>query len=295
MLNIAKTESNNEVKIVGTLNELDIRKGTTSDGREWIGGDAKISVDQEIENSMTENIVTVKMFSMKLKKDGTPNKVYERISKYPETLISASAAEDKSQVSRVSMTAKISENAFYNQEKGKIITSYNIDGNFINTARGSEEECATFILSGVIGNMREEVDREGTETGRLLIDFIVIGYAGKANVITLVAEGTKKDFIEQHWNKEDTVNVSGKIRSTFKKEIKKIDQGFGEPIEKVMTTSSRELVITGGSASCLDEEYSYDSADIKLALENRKAEHEKLKNSAPKAKTVSNSNGFSDF
>ena len=74
MLDIKKVESKNEVTICGLLNELDITPGTTTDGREYIRGRARIQVDQEINGEMVTSEVPVSMFAMKLKKDGTANK-----------------------------------------------------------------------------------------------------------------------------------------------------------------------------------------------------------------------------
>jgi hypothetical protein len=45
MLNIKERESKNECYISGILNELDIVEGTTSDGRDYVRGTAKIRVD----------------------------------------------------------------------------------------------------------------------------------------------------------------------------------------------------------------------------------------------------------
>jgi hypothetical protein len=45
MLDIEKVQCKNVVEICGLLKELDIVEGTTSDGRSYVRGSAKIGVD----------------------------------------------------------------------------------------------------------------------------------------------------------------------------------------------------------------------------------------------------------
>ena len=59
-------------------------------------------------------------------------------------------------------------------------------------------------------------------------------------------------------------------------------QGFGEPVKRTRTESSRELIITGGSAGGLEDMFSYDADDIKAALNERQKRIEELKNGANK-------------
>ena len=93
MLDIKKIQSTNTVTIIGTLNELNIEEKTTADGRAYVHGTANVKVDQEINGTMVENIIPVRMFSMRLKKDKTPNAVYDGIVRMKETFTSAAAAE----------------------------------------------------------------------------------------------------------------------------------------------------------------------------------------------------------
>lgn len=290
MLDIKKIESENIVTIVGTLSELEIVKDKTSDGREYVRGTAKIRSDIDIYGKMTENEYVVRMFSMKLKKDGNQSKVYDRICAYEEDFISLAAAETPDQATRVSITANIKENAFYDQTTDSIKTGWGLEGNFLNKARATEEDKAEFMLSGYIGKMREEFNKDGEETGREIVDLVLIGYNGKASVVSLIAADSKADHIKTNWEKDDTVQVTGKINMMSKTEYITIEQGFGEPIKRPKTISVKELVIGGGSAAGLPEDKSYDKDDIKVALGERKAAHEALKTATPKTQAKKNDN-----
>lgn len=297
MLNIKEVQSQNECFISGVLNELDIVEGKTTDGREYVRGTAKIRVDQEINGKVQENIVPVSMFSMKLKKDNSPNSVFTRILGYKDTLISEAIAETPSQASKVTLSGKscnIAENLWYDQRTDQVRSGFQISSNFINPKRDNDKDKAGFELSGVVLNTRPEIDsKTEEETGRLIVNLGIIGYNGTINVVDLIASDTAKAHIEANWTNGDTVKVVGLINVSQKVVTWKEEQGFGEPIERSRTESKRELIITGGSAGGLDEGLSYDADDIKAALAERKAKMESIKQNSKASKPAPKStDGF---
>lgn len=290
MLDIKKVESTNECYITGILNELEIAEGSGVDKNgksyDYIRGVATIRVDQEENGKVVENLIPVSMFSKRKKNDGTDNKVFDRIKNYGENFISAAAAEDISQATRISVmgkTVNIGENAYVNKNTGKINSTFQISSNFLNLARESDKEQAVFELSGVVLNFRPEVNSQEEETGRLIISFGIIGYGGRISVVNLYAEDNAKSHIESNWNKGDTVKVVGNIKMTQKVITWNEEIGFGKPIERKRVESRRELVVTGGSACGLDEGLSYDADDIKVSLAERKAYQDELLENAKSA------------
>lgn len=295
MLDIKKTQSTNKVTIVGMLNELEIEEKITNDGRGYVSGKASIRVDQEIGGKKVENIIPIRMFSMKKKKDGTDNVIYERIAKLKDKMTSLAAAEEPSQASKVLITgATLQENMWADKTTGQVKKDFQISANFMKEAKDEDEDCGVFELTGVIGNMKDEYDKNGDETGRLKISFIVIGWQGKADVIELTVENPNAvDFIKNNWELEDTVSLTGIINMTYKTETWTEEQGFGEPIKRTRTISKRELIVTGGSPSGLDEAFSYDTNDIKAALEERKIREQEIENGGKTVKKpTTNSFGF---
>lgn len=295
MLNIKQVQSKNECYISGILNELEIVEGKTHDGRDYVRGIAKVRVDQEVNGKLQENIIPISMFSMKLKGDNTINKVYTRILGYKENLISVAAAEDISQASKVTIAGKtcnIEENLWFDQRTNVVRSNFQIAGNFINAKRDNDKEEARFELSGVVLGMRPEINSQEEETGRLIVNFGVIGYNGRIDVIDLIAEDAAKTHIEANWMKGDTVSLVGIISMTQKTVSWMEEQGFGEPIERTRTESRRELIIKGGSAGGLEESLSYDADDVKAALAERKGRMEEKKKTTKPAVKASNSDGF---
>lgn len=284
MLDIEKVQSVNEVTVIGVLKELDVEERETSDGRKYITATARVGVDQEINGVMTENIVPVRSFSMRKKSDGTDNKAYDNILAMKD-FISEAAAEDcaPTRVMFSGRTCNINENIYVNRT-GKLIDGiFQIDCNFPNKDKRNLPDEATFTLTGIVGSIKPEY-KDDEETGRIKVKLIVVGYRGKANVIELVAEaGNAANFVEQNWHEQDTVSLTGAINMTYKVEEKKVEQAFGAPAIERHTDSKNELIITGGSFP-LDEDKSYDSGQVKVALGERQARIKEIEDAA-KAKT----------
>ena len=295
MLNIKQVESTNECVITGTLNELEIVEDKTKDGRAYIRGTAKIKVDQEIEGKLVENIIPVSMFSMRLKKDGTENKVYDRILGYKNNLISAAAAETPAQASKITIAGKacnITENMWVDKTTGNVRTGgFSINSNFLNAKKDSDKEQAIFEMTGVVLGKRDEMQND-EPTGRLIISFGVITYGGKINVIDLYAADSAKAYIETNWNDGETVKAIGVINSSSKVIEWEEEVGFGEPIKRQRTQSRRELIITAGSPNGFEESLSYDADDVKAALAERKGRIEEMKNNASNAAKPKSSSDF---
>lgn len=293
MLDIKKVESDNYFNIIGTLNEIEVKEGTSAaKNDQWISCTLQVRVDQEIDGKTTENIIPVNLYAMRHKSNSTElNTNYDRIVDYKENLISLGSCEKGKEnfASKVAITASIRENTFYTKT-GEEVNDWRLSTNFVNNWRASDEEGARFQVTGVVVKKFRETNRDGDETGRLIIKLCLIGYAGKANVIEFCAYGTKADYIDQHWNKGDTIKCAGFITMTNKIVETKEDTGFGDPIITRRTETRRELVIDRGSGEGLDEGHSYDADDIRVALDERKAELVKAQAAAKEKKPVKASN-----
>lgn len=296
MLNIKKDESVNEFNIVGILNEMDVKEGTSSKTNDdWISIKMDIRLDQEYDGRVEENIIPVKLFSSKHKK-GTKeiNNNYERFKKYADTLISLGACDEgkENMASKLSIQAKIKENSFAAQD-GRFVENWELSTNFANSQKPQDKEGSSFIVTGTIVGMNKELDKDGNETGRLKIKLCLVGYNGAANVIDFVASGSPANYIENNWNEGDTVKAAGIIRSTQEVVSKEEEVGFGEPIVKNYTRTTRELVITSGSRGGLDDDSSYDADDIRTALNERKARKEEaIANASKSSSAPANKGGF---
>ena len=285
MLNIKdrNSQSVNNLFISGLLTEMDIQQKQTRDGRNYVSGTIKVRVDQEINGKKEENIIPISLFSMEKKSDKVSiNPNYNRILGYKDSFTSLAAAEKPENASRITVAANIGENMWVDAQTKELRSNFRISSNFINKAREIDEEKASFELSGVVGKITPEFDKDGNETGRIIVKFIIVQFGGKTDIIDLIAADTAKAHIETNWSEGDTVKAVGVINMKQKTVTWTESQGFGEPIKRTRTESSRELIITGGSAGGLEDMFSYDADDIKAALNERQKRIEELKNGANK-------------
>ena len=308
MLDIRKTQTENYVEGEGILTELKIDEGTSKKGNDYIRLNASIKVDQEINGKFVENVIDCRMFSMKLKSDGSVNSNYDRIASYKDKLIPLASVENPKDASRVKFTGSLAENVYVSRSTGLLMDkNFEVDGKFINVvsnASNAKEDSAKFTLrNAIVGkNPTRETDKEGNETGRVKIDIIIIGWKGKANVLQFVTNTPEAaNFVEQNWSKGDSVNLTGVINCGSTVETYYEEQDFGEPIERNRTIRRRELVLCGASRP-LDEKKSYDSNEIKEVLLERTAANDNLiaeskKKPAPTPKPASapTAGGSEDF
>jgi hypothetical protein len=277
-------EAENRIKIEGILSEIDLKYGSfQKDGKtnETIGGIIKIRVDQEINKQPVTNEIPVHMFATKYTKKGTISPAYENIEKVMKEYISIAAAGGEAGADRVRITnGKLQMNEYYNQQ-GQFVSFPRITTSFMAKATGEFKPEATFTLEFAVSNMAYEVDKDGIEVEpkKLKITAILPQYGGKVDVINLhaVAPGVI-DAIEQYWEKDATFKANGRLNFTSKTETVYEEVDFGEPVERVRTTTLSELIITGGSQAPLEGDHAFDVDDIIAAMTERKTRLENLKN-----------------
>lgn len=280
MMEVKNRESINDVSIIGTLSQMEIsEKSSTVNGekREFIIGKLVIKVDQEVDGKIVENEIPVDAIANKLKSDGSPNAIYKSIQSWKDNFVSLAAADKPTDASRVSINGKLGENIWIDTSGIARTNVFQVKTNFLNKVKSADEEDrAEFELTGVIGEIKDETDKDGNDTGRIIIQFIVVGWNGKVDVINLIAESPAAvNHIRQNYNKGDTVGVSGIIRMTTKEIITEEEQGFGPAKKRKKTTYTKELIITSGSHSGFDDDDAYDPDSVKVALVERKEGIEK--------------------
>ena len=127
-------------------------------------------------------------------------------------------------------------------------------------------------------DMKEEFDREGETTGRLIIKGAIVQYGGRLDVVEFIVESPDcVDYISNNWQPNDTVNVGGRIRYSVQEEKRAAaESSWGEELPETSTRVVRELIITRGSDEPFEEDMAYDPTDIKKAFNERKARLEQM-------------------
>lgn len=276
-------EAENKIKIEGILSEIDLKYGSfQKDGKtiESIGGVIKVRVDQEINKQSVSNEIPVHMFATKYTRAGSINPAYESIERVMKDFISIAAAGGEAGADRVRITnAKLQMNEYYNQNN-QLVSFPRVTTSFVSKATGEFKPEATFSLSFAVSDIAMVTDNDGIEVTpkKLKVTAILPQYGGKVDVVNLFAISPNViSAINSYWEKDYSFKVSGRLNFTSKTETVYEEVDFGEPIEKVKTTSVSELIITGGSQSPLEGDFAFDVNDIIAAMTERKSRLENLK------------------
>lgn len=275
-------QAENKVFIEGILSEnnLEVKEydkkmpdGTT---RKMKGIMGTLTIKVPFEDK--DVIVKPKYFISQYKNDGNSNPVFERMAKTMESLVSI-AASNEEEASRVRVSgANLKENMYVGRD-GEVRTGVpQISASFCDIVKKEDfKPAASFTLEFVVGQIQEEVDKEGIETGRVKVIAIIPSYGDKVDVLPLYSGNANvKDAISQYWDINNTVSAKGRLDFTVETITKTIEMAFGDSEERTYTNTKNAIVITGGSEP-LDGEKEYERTDIEVACENRKAYAEKLK------------------
>lgn len=275
------SQKENVVKIEGILSEIDLKYGNFKKNgvdTKSVNGMIKIRVNQKINNVDTELEIPVHMFASEYTNSGAKNPAFESIEKIMNEYVSIAASDiehaDRVRISR----GQITMNEYYGQN-GSLVSFPRITASFVTKIK--KEECkpeASFTVVFMVGSKAFETDKDGVETNRYKIIGMIPQYGGKIDVVPFYAINPGViDGVSNYWNEGDTVKAAGKLNFTSKTETKTVEVDFGEPTEQTRTISVSELIITGGSATALTDDYALDTKDVQDALAERKARLDALK------------------
>lgn len=280
------TQGTNKVNILGKLLNVNIREGKNKDGKNYNSGTMIVRVNQTYFGNEEQSEIAVSFYATALTNKGTVNPAYENIQKLRDFKTVQNVGIDEADTIRIS-GASISENMFVAKNSNQLIDTWNLRASFFNLATGNET--ATFSVDVYVMDKREEVDKEGVETGRLIVRGGIVQYNGVLDIVDFIAESPEViDHVSRNWDVDTTVNIRGRVRAVTKEENRSRinESSWGESIPDEPTTKTiRELIITTGSEGELEEEQSYDPAQIKKAFSERKARIEQLRLDAQSSAT----------
>ena len=289
MSDIKLKPAENQCTVEGILSEVKLTKGVGKTNKKaYIMGEIKIKTNAMINNVSTELEVPVRVFANQLKNDNTPNPAYDSIAKIEEMTSLAACGGDVDKADRIRFeNATIQMNEFYNRDE-KLVSYPTVRGTFCRKIDTSKcMPAASFSNVIVVGGLREETDRNGDLTGRLIVKGILPQWGDRVDVVDyVVASEAAKKHIQEYWQKGDTVRVAGVLNFSSTVETEIVEMGFGEPEVKHRTRSVSELLITKGSQGALDAEFAYDPELISEALTKRQAYLNELKNNSNKKAEV---------
>lgn len=267
----------NKVFVDGILSENNLKLSTyEKDGKtiEYIGGDFKLKTSHK--DKVLE--IPFYVFAKKMTNAGKINPAYTSMEKMLNTYISiaSNGGENGATCLRIS-GATISMNDYVSEKSDEIVSYPRIMASFVKPIAKDDIKYNHFDVEFVVASKNMEVDKEGTETGRLKIKAVLPQYGDRVDVVDFyVANAAGIDYIEQNWQNNDTVHAKGYLNFTSTTSIELVEMAFGEPQERTKTISVSELMVESGDAP-YEGEFAYDFDEIATAMKARKARLDELK------------------
>lgn len=190
---------------------------------------------------------------------------------------------------RVKVSSKLGLNEALNKDQSDLVFYNELPISYISTTNVADTDSAIFTVEGVIKDIVDEYDNNGSTTGRYLIDLVVPNYFG-VDIFNLVMldkwtnniDGEEVEFTkEMFYNANDTDNSFCKAGDTVKLSGDIEGHSFGS----VATVSDAKKTFGGGAKSVrsgftriewtvksgdfVDDSEQYDLEIIKKALEER--------------------------
>lgn len=278
-------QAHNEATIIGKLLATSFTKGTTKAGAPYERGTLTVRLTQTYGGREETSEVQAPIFAPQYKKDGGLNPMYARLQELKSLKTIQNVGYDAADSIRLN-NVQIQENNFVSRS-GQLVSGWQLRPSFFEV-NSTIKEAATFKVEIFILDMREEMDRDGEPTGRLIVKGGIVQYGGMLDVVEFYVEAPDTiEHISRNWQINDTLLAKGYIRwcAQVEKAAPRQDS-WGEDIPESAPRMKRELIITTGDPEGRDEEFAYDPAEIKKAFNVRKANIEQKQASAAKPTTA---------
>lgn len=273
----------------GIVSEIDLKE-VVEEGKKRIEGSVTVKTGDT-------NFLRYNVKVNEKTKDGGENKTFAGIQTVMNEYKSiATVGEEEADKVRVGGDLNI-----YTGQNG-VVVGYK--SNFFNRVKNLDEfePKAEFTLEMYISSIAPEVNTDGEETGRVVVNGWVPTYNG-IEPVKLYAEGDVAAAVDSMFEPGQTVEFYGEIINSKVEKITEIPVAIGKPRRKVETSYKNELVITGASEAYEEDvsaEKPYDADTIKAAIQERenklaeaKAKAQSGQKAAPAAKPSAAAKGRS--
>lgn len=279
-------ESKNVVTMTGKVLDISFRTGKNKMGSPYEMAMLTLRVEQDYMGIHEVSEIPLSIYANQFKKDGGISAAYDNLQKLKEIKTAQKNGLDAADRIRFA-SGRLEENNFLTKS-GNFITGWQVRPSLVNI-NPSAADCATFNEDIFIMDMREEMDREGEPTGRLIIKGGIVRYGGSLDVVEFIVENPDGvDAIGANYEPNQTMNISGRIRYTSIEEKRQVTEssGWGEALPETSTRKVRELIVTNDGGTPFDDEVAYDPAEIKKAFNERKARLEQMQMNAKQKATT---------
>ena len=176
-------KAQNNITIAGKLLDATFTKGS-KDGRPYERFNLTVRVSQKYLGVDETSEIPVSGIVSQFTKNGAPNPAYASLQQLKnfKTVQNCGFAEaDSIKITRGS----ISENNFMSRS-GNLINGWQIRTTYVN--KSEAKDIASFLIDIFIMDMKEELDKDETPTGRLIIKGGIVQYDSSLSVLEFIVE-----------------------------------------------------------------------------------------------------------
>lgn len=270
-------QSNAKVEIVGIVSEKDL-KVVTEDGATKIQGSLTVKTDDI-------NFIKFNVNVNEKTKAGTDNKTFAGIKTVMEDYKSIAEVGEE-EADRVKVNGDIN---VYTGQNGTIV---GYKSNFFNRLKNPEDFVpkAEFAIEVFINSITPEMNTDGEETGRIVVNGWTVTYAG-VEPVKLFAEDDIASAVDSTFEPGQTVAFYGDVINHRVEKRTEIPVVIGKPRVEIKTSYKNELVITGASEAYeegITPEKPYEADVIKAAIQERQNRLDEAKAKAQSGQKVVN-------
>ena len=205
-----------------------------------------------------------------------------------KNVVNTETVRKSGEPTRVKITSKLSLQEGLNRDQSDLAFYNELPVSYISTSGVSDEDSARFTVEGVIKDIVDEYDNNGSTTGRYIVDLVVPNYFGvdifnltMLDKWTNVIDGENVEITKEMFYEPNNADSFCKIGDTVKLSGDIEGHSFGA----VQTTSNAKKTFGGGAVSVksgftriewtikagdiVDDADQYDTEIIKKALEER--------------------------
>ena len=283
----------NMVELQGLLtnNTLEVRKDKS--GRTFVGGAIEINTGTLDE----ECIVSVDLMQYELKRDGTPNELFQRVKGMIDWPSVATRGLDEA-INVTLNRGEFVDSTFYSQRANRVVDGWKIRTVFVDKATKLAPHNNAFTVQGVVDSVKQMTDINSDPTGELRIDLLVVGFNERVIRLPLYIknpEGIK--YIEENWKPGDLVTAYGEV--TYEERVTEIKQetAFGAGAPKRYTDIVKRLIINSGTNGKPEGDHPYERRTL-IGLRNaveRDVEERSLANKSISATPGASKSPYLDF
>lgn len=183
----------------------------------------------------------------KTKKDGgKENVMFKGIKTIMDSYISKvdAAKDDSLTADKINCNVKVSINDYVAND-GSVKTSVQLSLNSARRATGDFESVTDVDMDGYIRSIKPETKGDDEETGRLMVEFVTIGYGGKAEPYTLYVPEELADDFEDIYEPSQTVEMYCSLVMRHIGEKKTSTAKFGRKANVSSGYDVMEMIVVG--------------------------------------------------